>query len=81
MRYKAGNSDHDCLLLLYAVPGTAAALRQIPDDILEGAFQIAGLAVHAIAEVHLYFVLFQLLDGGRAEERAGRLIVRNTFLA
>ena len=71
----------NALLLLQAIPRPAPALRQVPDDILKRAFQIAGLTVQAITEVHFYFIMFQFIDAGRAEHRAGRFIIRNTFFA
>ncbi len=65
----------NALLLLQAIPRPAPALRQVPDNILERTFQIAGLTVQAVAEVHFYFVMFQLIDAGRAEHSAGRFII------
>ena len=71
----------NALILLQAVPRPAPALRKVPDDILKRAFQITGLTVQAITEVHFYFILFQFVDAGRAEHRAGRFVIRNTFFA
>ena len=63
------------LLLLQAIPWPASAFRQVPDDIFKRTFQIAGLAVQAITEVHSYLVILQFVDAGRAEQRAGRFII------
>ena len=65
----------NALLLLQAIPRPAPALWQVPDDILKRAFQIAGFTVQAITEVHFYFIMFQFIDAGRAEHRAGRFIM------
>ena len=62
-------------LLLQAIPRPAPALRQVPDDILKRALQIAGLAVQAITEVHFYFIVLQFIHTRRAEHRAGRFII------
>ena len=67
--------------LLQIITGPAAALREIPNDILERTFQIAGLAMHAITEVHFYAVLLKFIDVGRAELRAGCSVVGNTLFA
>ena len=68
-------------VLLQAVSGAAPSLRQVPDNILERTFQIAGLAVQAVAEIHLDAIPFPLIDLGRAEGRAGRSIFCNTSFA
>ena len=65
----------NALFLLQAIPRPAPALRQAPDDILKRTFQIAGLTVQAITEAHSYFIVFQFVDDGRAEHRAGRFII------
>jgi hypothetical protein len=63
------------LLLLQIIPRTTPAFRQVPDNIFKGTFQIAGLAMQAVAEVNSYSIVFQFIDAGRAKKSTWRSVI------